>query len=168
MLLGEKITLTAKVNPDNVSDPTLSWSSTDKTIATVNDGEVTAVGVGECDIIASCQDKQATCHVVVTAVYPESVTLSQESADLQPGEKITLIAEVNPENVTDPTIVWSSTKNAVATVANGVVTAVAVGECDIIAQCQDKQATCHRRAARCLRRPPAHAARAPHRALWLL
>ena len=143
MLLGEKITLTARVNPDNVSDPALSWSSTDKTIATVNDGEVTAVGIGECDIIARCQDKQATCHVVVTAVYPESVTLSQESADLQPGEKITLIAEVNPENVTDPTIVWSSTKNAVATVANGVVTAVAVGECDIIAQCQDKQATCH-------------------------
>jgi uncharacterized protein YjdB len=142
LLPGEQITLTATVYPDNVTDKTIVWSSTNSSVATVVNGKVTAKAVGDCFIIADCQGKRDTCSVTVTAVSPEKVLLSQHSASMLPGEQITLTATVYPDNVTDKTIVWSSTNSSVATVVNGKVTAKAVGNCFIIADCQGKRDTC--------------------------
>ena len=141
--VGETLKLTATVYPSNVADPTITWSSTKPAVATVKNGTVAAVAKGECDIIATCQDKQAVCHIEVYEVTPESVTLNITSGRLQVGETLTLTATVLPSNVTNPTVTWKSTKTSVATVKNGKVTAVAVGECDIIATCQGVSATCH-------------------------
>ena len=141
--LGASVTLQANVLPDNVTNPAIEWESTDAQVATVTNGVVKAVGIGECDIVATCQNVQAICHVTVTEVYPVAVTLTQTTATLLPGQKMTLKATVTPANVTNPSIVWSTSSAAVATVNNGVVVAVAPGECDIIAKCQDKQGVCH-------------------------
>ena len=141
--VGETLTLTATVYPSNVANPTITWSSTNTAVAIVKNGNVTAVAPGECDIIATCQDKQAVCHIEVYEVTPESVTLNITSGRLQVGETLTLTATVLPSNVTNPTVTWSSTNTAIATVRNGKVTAKALGTCDIIATCQDKQAVCH-------------------------
>ena len=143
MHVGEQLTLTATVYPSNVTNPTITWATTNRSVATVTNGVVKAVGVGECDITATCQGKQATCHITVVAVLPESITLNYTNKRMNVGDKLTLIATVSPSNVTNPTVTWSSTKTSVATVANGVVTAVAVGECDIKATCQNVSATCH-------------------------
>lgn len=62
---GETATLTATVEPANTTDKVV-WSSADKTIATVKDGAVTAVGLGETTITAACGDKTASCKVTVT------------------------------------------------------------------------------------------------------
>ena len=142
LLLGEQVTLTATVYPDNVTDKTIVWSSTNSLVATVVNGKVTAKAVGNCFIIADCQGKRDTCSVNVYVVAPEKVVMSQHSASMHPGEQITLTATVYPNNTTDKTIVWSSTKTSVATVANGKVTAKAVGNCLIIADCQGKRDTC--------------------------
>ena len=142
LLLGEQVTLTATVYPDNVTDKTIVWSSTNSSVATVVNGKVTAKAVGDCFIIADCQGKRDTCSVTVTTVSPEKVLLSQHSASMLPGEQITLTATVYPDNVTDKTVVWSSTNSSVATVVNGKVTAKAVGDCFIIADCQGKRDTC--------------------------
>ena len=104
---------------------------------------MSALAAGECDITANCQGKTATCHVVVTEVYPESVQLSQTSADMKIGQQVTLTASVSPSNVTNPTIVWSTSNASIAIVKNGLVSALAAGECDITASCQGKTATCH-------------------------
>ena len=142
LLPGEQITLTATVYPDNVTDNTIVWSSTNSSVATVANGKVTAKAVGNCFIIADCQGKRDTCSVDVKEVAPERVALSQNSASLLPGEQITLTATVYPDNTTNKTVVWSSTNESVATVANGKVTAKAVGDCFIIADCQGKRDTC--------------------------
>ncbi|MCI8618649.1 MAG: S8 family serine peptidase [Oscillospiraceae bacterium] len=64
----------------------------------------------------------------------ESVTLSQDAFRLAAGNKITLTASVNPFNVFDDTVIWTSSDAGVATVdKNGVVTGIADGECEIIA-----------------------------------
>ena len=142
LLPGASVTLTATVYPENTTDKTVTWSSTNVRVATVSGGKVTAVAVGDCYIIADCQGRRDTCSVNVHAVEPERVELSQHSASLLPGASVTLTATVYPENTTNKTVTWSSTDESVATVSGGKVTAVAVGDCYIIADCQGKRDTC--------------------------
>lgn len=65
---GETATLTATVEPADTTDKVV-WSSADKTIATVKDGVVTAVGQGETTITAACGDKTASCKVIVNKAF---------------------------------------------------------------------------------------------------
>lgn len=62
---GETATLTATTLPADTTDKVV-WSSADKTIATVENGVVTAVGLGETTVTAACGDKTASCKVTVT------------------------------------------------------------------------------------------------------
>lgn len=62
---GETATLTATVEPANTTD-TIGWSSENDSIATVENGVVTAFGLGETTITAACGDKTASCKVTVT------------------------------------------------------------------------------------------------------
>ncbi len=65
---GESVTLIAIVSPDDATDKTVSWSSDNTAVATVDEnGRVKTVGVGEAVITAKAGDKSATCHVTVQA-----------------------------------------------------------------------------------------------------
>ena len=143
METSTQLTLSATVLPDSTTDKTVIWSSTDENIATVNKGLVTAVSAGECDIIARCQDVQAICHVTVIGVLPTAIILDQENALMKIGSELILSASVLPENTTFKIVTWSSSDENIATVNNGIVTAVGTGMCDIVAQCRDLQAVCH-------------------------
>ena len=71
---GKTLTLTATVAPDNATDKTVVWTSSDETVATVADGVVTAVAAGTATITATAtngtddttDDKTATCTITVT------------------------------------------------------------------------------------------------------
>lgn len=75
-------------------------------------------------------------------VAVESVTLNKTELTLEVGDEETLTATVTPDNATNKTVTWSSSNNAVATVANGKVTAVAAGTATITATADGKSATC--------------------------
>ncbi len=143
---GETATLTATVKPDNASDKTVTWSSSKTSVATVDaNGKVTAVAEGTATITAKAGNKSATCSVTVTknVVAVESITLDKSSLELNEGETATLVATVKPDNATNKTVTWSSSRTSVATVdANGKVTAVAEGSATITAKAGDKTATC--------------------------
>lgn len=67
------------------------------------------------------------------AVAPTAITLNSTSANLKPGQQATFsVAKVTPDNATE-TVTWSSSDDKVATVANGVVTAVGEGTATITA-----------------------------------
>ena len=149
---GATVTLTATVTPDNATDKTVTWSTSNEAIATVSGGVVTGVKAGEVTITAKAGDKSATCTVTVTAATTEpevvpvtGVTLSQTAVTLDIDQSITLTAAVAPENATNKAVTWASDKTDVATVdANGKVTAVAAGTASITVTTADgdKSATC--------------------------
>ena len=71
------------------------------------------------------------------------ITLSDEALELEVGETAILTATVEPDNATDPTVIWTSSDETVAAVdENGVVTAIAEGEADIIAAADGVSAVC--------------------------
>ena len=72
-----------------------------------------------------------------------SVTLDKTEATLtEAGATVTLVATVAPEEATDKTVTWSTSDDKVATVVDGVVTAVANGKATITAKAGEKTATC--------------------------
>ena len=145
---GGTATLTATVLPEDATDKSVTWTSDDETVATVDaEGNVTAVAVGTATITVTTTDGSftATCAVTVAAeVFPvTSITVTPESHTMMEGEVFTLTATVLPENATDPTVTWTSSDDTKATVSEtGVVTAVAAGTATITASSGDQSATC--------------------------
>ena len=146
MTVGEYFTLGATVKPDDATDPTVTWSSSDESVATVTEiGTVHAVGAGQATITAKAGDKEATCTVTVSEkVIPVTeITINVKELPMTVGEYFTLGATVKPDDATDPTVIWSSSDESVATVTEiGTVHAVAAGKATITAKAGDKEATC--------------------------
>ena len=142
--IKETFTLTATVVPDNATDKTVTWRSSDERVATVSKGVVTAVGEGSATITATAGNESATCKVNVSIprVEVESITLNKTSLELKVDEKFTLIYEINPSNATDNEVIWTSDHPEIATVEDGVVMAVAVGTAKITASVGGKTAEC--------------------------
>jgi len=142
---GGSETLMATVAPSNATDKTVTWSTSNSGVATVENGKVTAVKEGEASITAKAGEKTATCKVVVrAAVVPvESVTLNKTELTLEPGSSETLTATVSPENATDKNVTWSTSNAEVATVEGGKVTAIKEGEATISATVGGQSANCN-------------------------
>ena len=142
---GDAAQLTATVAPDNATDKTVTWKSSDTKVATVSaSGEVVAVAEGKATITAAAGDASASCEVAVAkkVIAVESISLNETALELTEGETATLTATVLPENATDKTVTWTSDTPAVATVADGVVTAVAEGTAKITAKAGDASVLC--------------------------
>ena len=140
--VGETVTLSATVNPSNASDKTVTWSSSDVSIAAVEDGIIKALKIGTATIKAMAGDKTATCSITIAPTEVSSITLDKSSASLKVGETVTLTATVGPDDATDKTITWTTSDATVATVSNGVVTAKKMGTVTMTAQAGDKTASC--------------------------
>ena len=126
--------LTATVKPTNATNPALSWTSTNTSVATVDqDGTVRAVGAGTCVIRATATDgsgKYGSCSVTVTAptVRVTGVSLDKSSLSLSAGGSSQLTATVYPANAGNKAVSWSSSDTSVASVSSsGLVTAVGGG-----------------------------------------
>lgn len=140
---GDTRQLKAEVKPDNATDNTVTWSSSNTEVATVdNDGIVTAIKPGTTNITAMAGEKTAVCRLIVNPIEVAEIELSESSIELNPREIITLNVTIKPDNATDKTVVWSSDNNDVATVSDGIITAISVGEALITARSGSQTAVC--------------------------
>ena len=153
---GASETLTATVAPAKATAKKVYWVSSNTEVATVKNGQVTAVADGTATITAYASDsskKKASCTVTVTTPAPapaptevavESVTVTPASLTLKANAApAQLAAVVAPENATNKTVTWSVDNAAVATVdAAGVVTPVSGGKAIVTATAGGKTATC--------------------------
>ena len=140
--VGESETLTPTITPEDATNKTLYWTSSDETVATVNqNGRVSAKEGGETIIKAAIGNFYAECKVTVT-VPVSSVSLNKSQIAIVKGETFALTATVNPDNATDKTVSWKSSNSSVASVVNGVVTANMTGQATITASSGGKSATC--------------------------
>ena len=147
--IGESGTLTATILPNNATDKSVTWTSSDQSVAMVEDGKVTAIESGTATITATTSNgKTASCMITVIEPAPEvievtSVSLNKTSLTLEIGESEILTATVLPNNATDKSVTWTSSNQSVAMVANGKVTAVGSGIATITATVSNgKTATC--------------------------
>lgn len=128
MNIDESSSLTLQMLPANANEA-LVWESDNESVAKVVNGDVTAVGVGVAKI--KVKGKNVTSNeVTVTVIDKFAVTgvkLNEPEKSLQVGDSFILTATVLPEDARDKTVTWSSDKESVATVKDGVVTAVSPG-----------------------------------------
>ncbi len=117
----------------------IEWTSSNEAVASVDEGTVLGVSPGEAIITASYKGMIATCAVTVTSV---ELTLDKTELAMEVGSKVTLIATVTPPLGEGETLAWSSSDEAVATVADGVVSAVGAGEATITVACGTLTAIC--------------------------
>jgi len=149
----ETETLVATVMPEDATNQNVIWSSNDNTVATVASGVITGVSEGTATITVTTQDGSFTdtCVVTVeekvvtpTTVAVTGVTLDKQTLTLKEGITQTLVPTIQPADATNQNVIWSSSAENVATVANGVVTGVSVGTATITVKTQDGNftATC--------------------------
>ena len=145
---GESAVLSASVSPEAASDRAVAWSSSDRSVATVDKaGTVHGLRPGTATVTATAEGKSGTCAVTVKAkaIGVTEVTLDKTELTLTEGETETLTATVKPDNADNKKVTWSSDKTEIATVDGaGKVTAVKAGEAVVTVTTEDggRTATC--------------------------
>ena len=148
LMEGESTRLIATIEPWNATNQTVIWSSSDESVASVNNGEVKALRHGVSTIYAYAADNgyYATCIVYVTKheIPITSIKLDKGVVSITEGQTDTLTTTIYPENATNKTIIWESTDNDIASVEEGIVTAISAGNVTITASTEDRkvQASC--------------------------
>jgi|GEM_PF-5093021 len=142
------IALAVFFDPEDATEKDVVWSSSDEEVATVDEnGKVTAVAAGTAEITVQSkadEDVKAVCAVTVKAktIAVTGVSVDPAEVSLKVGKTKELTAVLEPENVTNKNVTWSSSDEEVATVdENGKVTAVAAGTAEITVKTEDGEFT---------------------------
>lgn len=130
-------------------------NSKDTVLLTFNCTVDTAAGLGSKNVtikevvVGNSEDVEidntvspAVVTVEAKTIKVTSVAVSPKTLNLEVGQTGTLTATVKPDNATNKTVTWTTSNDKVATVANGVVTAVGKGTATITAAADGKTATC--------------------------
>lgn len=122
-------------NGQYVPGKTLSYTSTNADVASVdNNGNIKAIKEGNTTIIVTCDGKSATISVDVQGKKPTSISADKEAFSTAVGQNVTIQADLFDQyggQLERPTFTWETSNPAVATVDNGVIKAVGIGNVDI-------------------------------------
>ncbi|WP_177309642.1 Ig-like domain-containing protein [Faecalispora sporosphaeroides] len=130
--------------PDTTENKTVTWSSSDPTVATVDaSGKVTAVQIGSATITATVGTHACSCNINVVALI-KSIALDQSALIVDRGTSNLIAVLYDPADTTeDKTVAWSSSDPDVATVdSTGKVTGVKIGTATITAKVGTHTASC--------------------------
>ena len=143
LIQTQTIQLSATILPANATNQAILWSSSNPSVATVTNGLITALTLGSAIITVSSIDGSNISATSLVTVEPvpivpiSSVTLNQTSITLPLTNTLMLIATITPSNATNQVISWSSSNPTVATVTNGLITALTPGSAVITVSSTD-------------------------------
>ena len=141
----ETFQLSATVSPDNATDKTVTWSSSNTAVATVSsNGLVTAVQEGSATITAKAGDKTATCTVTVSKkVIPvTSFTFGDDWFYVEKDHTLQLPFQSSPTDANE-TLTWTSSAPSYVSVdQNGLVSGLKIGTVTITVKGSLVNATC--------------------------
>ena len=139
--VGDTHGLKAVITPDSASDKKVLWTSSDESVAQVNaSGQVTATGQGQCEILCVSQAREQvrTTLPVIVVQLAKDLSFVSEKATLLAGQRALLRYVLEPLDVTNGEVAFTSSNEAVASVnENGIVTALSDGTASITVAAQD-------------------------------
>ena len=139
IIIGKTKTLTATIMPENSINKTITWSSSNTSVAVISaDGVVTAKSLGTSTITAKTYNgKTATCKITVEKPVT-AIALSDVTTTLWVGDSKALRTTVTPTDASNTVVNWSSSDNKIATISSkGVITAKGKGTCTITCTAAD-------------------------------
>jgi uncharacterized protein YjdB len=143
--VGGMETLSVYISPSNATNQSVTWRSSNTSVAEISSGNVYGVSDGSATITVTTADgnKTASCTVTVSSggggnVSVIGVSLDKTTSSITIGGTYTLTATVAPANATNKNVTWSSSNTAVATVSsNGLVSGVSAGSATITVTTSD-------------------------------
>ncbi len=149
MDVGDAFTLTATITPSNAGNKSVSWTSSDRDVATVDAfGTVRAVGVGTATVQVKTDDGKYidTCKVKVNpGTGVTGVQIVPSALALSTGDTYWLACTIIPSDAANKNVTWRSSDTQVATVSkDGFVTAISAGKATITVttEADGKTASC--------------------------
>jgi uncharacterized protein YjdB len=130
--IGDNYQLKLSYSPSDLSAPECTYASSSPGVVNVDEnGLLTALSEGRAKItVTPASELNLTpceCDVVVKPVLSQRITLSETTLTLKTGDSRQLTFEIYPSGTSNKRVEWESTNSQVATVNNGLVTAVAPG-----------------------------------------
>jgi uncharacterized protein (TIGR02145 family) len=151
LIEGETGEIQATILPENAKDKTLTWKSSDTSIATVDNGKVLAVKEGKARIsVTTSNNITQECEVnvstkIIKIVEAVSVSLDNKTLSTIEGKTAQLVASILPEDTTNKKCNWFSDNEEIATIdADGLITALKEGKANItVSTSNNKTAICN-------------------------
>ena len=142
--VGQTRKLAAILTPEGAEATDMTWSSSNKAVAAVEEGLVTAVATGQATITVKCNDGRlaAVCQVTVTEPRPDKVFVTSITMpsvlELKEGASSVLVPTVLPENADDKSVTFSAEGDCITVDAQtGKVAALKVGTAKVTATAND-------------------------------
>lgn len=130
--IGKTLIFSPTIKPNNATNKATKWTSSDESIAKVDNGVVTGLSAGTVTITVTTVDggysAGTTVKVCEPVVYVTGITVNKEQLSVPVKGTAQLLASVLPVNATDKAVKFESNNNAIATVSSeGVITGVSQG-----------------------------------------
>ncbi|MBN1601685.1 MAG: Ig-like domain-containing protein, partial [Chitinispirillaceae bacterium] len=145
---NESEMLIATVLPENATNKSISWGTSDPEIVSVEEGVVTALNPGTARIIALSSNERTSAKCTVTVVEPTipvtGVSIDRSELSMSVYTTYWLYANILPENATNRNISWKSSDESVVKVNDGKIIAINAGSATIAVTSEDGEhsATC--------------------------
>lgn len=129
MELDTEETLTVIFNPEYAENKNIKWSSSNTKIAKVSNGKITPVKPGKVEIKAVSEDGnyEAVCQVTILSPPIESIKFAKAKQSVALGSIVTLKTISTPTDTAINNPIWTSSDETVATIKDGVLTALKLG-----------------------------------------
>ena len=136
--VGDEEVLEYHLTPDNATNKSVSWFSSNENVATVEEGKVKALSQGEAEVsIMAGNNTTANIKVKVKEKKEDKpITLDKQEIYMYNGVSTSVVADSNNNDLS-----WSSSDNNIVSVNNGVISSTGVGDATVIVETDDGQKT---------------------------